>query len=92
MTLQIFKLVHHSHIKNINNLTRSTYLFTRFEDVALKRVTASITGNVTKNFQVVAIMRDVEYPVTNINNQFKSEHQKNLQIYKQVFPNRIHKK
>lgn len=74
MTLQIFKLIHHSHIKNINNLTRITYLFTRFEDVALKRVTASITGNVTKNFQVVAIMRDVEYPVTNINNHFKSEH------------------
>lgn len=55
-------------------MTRITYLFTRFEDVALKRVTASITGNVTKDFQVVAIMRDVEYPVTNINNHFRSEH------------------
>lgn len=48
----------------MNHLIYVTYLFTRFEDITLKCVTASIASNVTKDFQIVAVMGDVEYPVT----------------------------
>lgn len=47
------------------NCLIQTYLFARFEDIAFKCITATVPSNVTKNFQVVAIMGDIEYPVTN---------------------------
>lgn len=46
------------------NIERCTDLFARFEDVALEGVAASVAGNVAKNFQIVAIVGDVEYPGT----------------------------
>lgn len=42
--------------------TNKSYLFTRFEDVTFESITATVTGDVTKNFQVVTVMGDIEYP------------------------------
>lgn len=48
----------------ISHRTKCTYLFARFEDVTLEGVAASVASNIAKNFQIVAIMGDVEYPGT----------------------------
>lgn len=43
---------------------RATHLFARFEDITLKGIAAPVASDVTKYFQVVAIVRDVKYPET----------------------------
>lgn len=47
-----------------------THLFTRFEDVALERIAIAIPSDVTKYFQVMAVVRYVEYSATQV---FKSQ-------------------
>lgn len=40
------------------------YLFARFEDITLESVAAPVASDVAKYFQIVAIVRDVEYSKT----------------------------
>jgi len=47
----------------VNEKQLPAHLFTRFEDVAFERIAAAVSGYVAEDLQVVAVVRNVEYPV-----------------------------
>lgn len=45
---------------------RSPYLFAGLEDITLESVAAPVASDVAEYFQIVAVVRDIEYPKTTI--------------------------